>query len=196
MTSYDGYIISFPAGARGRLLANVVSKILTGSTKKIEFTSHNSAHVSMNDSRIISVIDYKSFVYNSNKKLTPIVLSHTFPNFKLIDNNEYLKNKRILINNVSKDDINEIILNSLIKNVMPRIKDIVENKHLSDQEIKLVSKWQNFYLREANIIFDEKILTNPNELLKLAPSTVMLLYWLLLPPTFKPFEVGSNFTKS
>jgi len=179
MNNSDGYVISFPAGARGRLIANIISKMLTGSTEKMQFTSYNSAHVHINDSNIMPLDDYKSFILKNNtiKNLTPILLSHTFPNFKHIDNDENFKNKRILIINVSKDDINEIILNQLIKNIMPRIKDMVENNHLSDREIKLIAEWQNFYLKKANIIFDEKILNNPdstNEFLKFAIDNVLL----------------------
>lgn len=162
MVTIDGCIIAFPNGARGRLIANIISKMLIGTTEGMQFTKYASSHNHLADAYIRTIWDYKTFTLENDNpnNFPPILLAHGFPEIDIIDSNDVLKNKKILVINIDHSDVDEVVLNNIMKSLMPRIEDMVNNKPLEDVEVNLIAQWQTFY-NLANITFSEKILTDP-----------------------------------
>ena len=186
--------MAFPSGAKGRLIANIISKMLIGTTEEMQFTKYASAHNHLTDSYIRIIWDYETFALEDDNtgNFPPVLLVHVFPKINIIDSNVFLKNKKIVVINIDRSDADEVILNNIIKSLMPRIEDVANNKPLMDIEIKLLANWQKFY-NLADITFSEKILTDPETTKKFLDFAVGNH---LLHKTINPAFFGTTLTDS
>lgn len=125
------YIISFLPGSSGRFITNILWRMLTGS-EYVSFDENNSAHdqspwqstyktsngdLDCNSKKIYEVVSFDNF---------GMVHTHTYPDFEAIRNNPNLANTKIILINVTFDEIPEVAFNCVKKNKIPdyRLDDI------------------------------------------------------------------------
>lgn len=166
--SHDGVIVSFPGGSRGRFILNIVHQLLSNNSTSIAYTKYNSAHTNADGAFIMPFLDTsRSFTIDRSKNIDnapELILTHHFPD-QSWDKNIYLKDKKIIIMNITDSDMNELILNQLIKNVFPRLEAIANNEKLEPREVMLVVHYTSMFLRKYNISITYEMTKTP-ELLR------------------------------
>lgn len=164
--NHDGFIIAFPAGSRGRLIANILSSMVNHVDDPIEYTEYGSAHIHHSEKSYIRLLGDPNIVqqgYDNTFNCVPVLLTHNFPDITKWDENSYLKNKKIIVISIDSNDTNEIILNQMIKNILPRIESFVNNKPLDDGEIKLLNSYRRVFSVHG-IFFDKQLLSDPKRI--------------------------------
>lgn len=162
----NGFTISFPAGARGRLIANVLSSMVNKIDDPIEYTEYGSAHLHHEEKSYIRIID-DPLTFKPQHDMTyecvPVFITHSFPDIPVWDKNTYFQNNKVIIINVDDEDINEILLNHLIKNIFPRIDSLVNDKPLESEELQLLHAYRRVFSVHG-IVFDKQLLTDPERI--------------------------------
>jgi predicted transcriptional regulator len=159
--NHNGFTISFPAGARGRLIANVLNGMVNKIDDPIEYTEYGSAHVHQEKSYIRKIDDPLIFKPQSDMvyECVPIFITHDFPDIPVWDKNIYFQNNKVIVINVDDEDINEILLNQIIKNIFPRIDSFVNDKPLESEELQLLYAYRRVFSVHG-IVFDKQLLSD------------------------------------
>lgn len=136
--TYNGYLVSFMPGSRGRLVANVVYKLCNNLSNHIEFTNLNSAHNFIDNNNVIFL----------RKKQDQLILSDTVKRVfftHLSPNETWPDNVGIIFINVSSDKFTETLLNAAIKNIFPKFEKQLGNIALTETESKFLSHYESLY---------------------------------------------------
>lgn len=121
MTDSESYIISFFPGTSGKLIAQVLWRMINGIDETIHFTPQNSAHVSYpwesswhhpetSDPNNAGPAMYSELTFDP----IGILATQMYPDFDTIK--DRLPNTKIIIISVSEDDLLEIAFNHITKN--------------------------------------------------------------------------------
>ena len=123
MSDSESYIISFFPGTSGKLIAQVLWRIINGKDETIEFTTENSAHISYPWEKSWHhpvTTDPNGAGQDMYKELTvdPIAILATqmYPDFDTIRTR--LPNTKIIIISFDEADLIEIAFNHITKNTM------------------------------------------------------------------------------
>ena len=148
----DRYIVSFEAGTSGRFICSIVWNLINNFDIDYSFTDRNSAHLSgpwvdtveapglelsisdiVNHPDVYSIIEYTDKnVREYNPYSSGLLQTHTYPDFDIIRNR--LPNTKIILVTFEEDDLLEILLNVIYKNLFDPvlvdgwIKPLLEDK--------------------------------------------------------------------
>ena len=163
----EGYLLFFIPGSCGRLIGNIVYKLISNDLTKIELTEYNSAHNSidsanfhfaMNKDRLLEMAA-DSFEKNN----MPIVINHLSFDEGLV-NFSKTTNKNIISIKLNDENLSEVSLNAVIKNVFPRLLQVLNNKPLSEREQWVVDIHTQQYLNLAGKKLEPEILVDPQKM--------------------------------
>lgn len=148
----DRYIVSFEAGTSGRFICSIVWNLINDFDIDYSFTDRNSAHLSgpwvdtveapglelsisdmVNHPDVYSIIEYTDKnVRKYNPYSSGLLQTHIYPDFDIIRNR--LPNTKIILITFDEDDLLEILLNVIYKNLFDPvlvegwIKPLLEDK--------------------------------------------------------------------
>ena len=166
----DRYIVSFEAGTSGRFICSIVWNLINDFDIDYSFTDRNSAHLSgpwvdtveapglelsisdmVNHPDVYSIIEYTDKnVRKYNPYSSGLLQTHIYPDFDIIRNR--LPNTKIILITFEEDDILEILLNVIYKNLFDPvlvegwIKPLLEDKqyfYLYDKIKKISEEYNN-----------------------------------------------------
>jgi hypothetical protein len=123
VTDSESYIISFFPGTSGKLIAQVLWRMINGIDETIHFTPENSAHISYpwesswhhpetSDPNNAGTDMYKELTFDPIATLA----TQMYPDFDTIRTR--LPNTKIIIISISEDELSEIAFNHITKNTM------------------------------------------------------------------------------
>ena len=135
-------------GARGRLIANIVYKLANNESTPIIFTEHNSAHTHIENWDMQYVSDMNQIHSNELKK--PVFFTHMYPNWDTTNT---------IFINVPSHKLEEVCLNAVIKNVIPKIEFLRSGGSLDNTQKTFMKIYEQF-LPENHI----EILSDQNKL--------------------------------
>lgn len=164
MSQREGYFVFFMPGARGRLFGNIIYKLINNIKADFPITEYNSAHLRTDDIEIDmamnSVDDVMHFTTGTSIEDTKLVIaSHLYPE-EGIENFSKITNKGVILINVKKENIPEIHINAVIKNIFPKLQALADGKVLSDKFHKEIEAYQERYFRLNNRELDSRVLTD------------------------------------
>jgi hypothetical protein len=164
MNMCDGYIVSFPVGGRGRFIIGLTHQLTSTDDPILPgYTKYNSAHNTPELSYIRHMFTVDGFSLNREENTygaTEIISTHCFPSIDW-SNNEYLKNKKIILITVENRDIPEIIANSVLKNIFPRLEMESHGVPLNSREQNFMGFYKKLFLNKYQITLDLSVLTDP-----------------------------------
>jgi hypothetical protein len=134
-------------GCRGRLIANIIYRLINNIDVPMEFTELNSAHVN---------IDYINLNYTTNPTMLPaktdknqVYWTHMYPN------SDWSSNFGKVIITADSSSIPEILLNAAIKNIFPKLEKQSKGIALDQVESKFMSVYKRMYGElDPNILID------------------------------------------
>lgn len=132
-----GYIVSFMPGSRGRLISNIIFKLVNNINADIEFTEYDSAHNFIDPVNLNLIEDPKLIV--ANKEIKQVFFTHSFPKY------DWPKNFTTILINSNIECVQEILLNAAIKNIFPKLEKQIKGETLSDRENKFLSYYKTHY---------------------------------------------------
>jgi len=135
--NYDNYVVSFMPGSRGRLFANLIYKLANNDPIPISFTEHNSAHNHI-DTWDMKYAPNLNKIYTDPHK-TSVFFTHAYPNLKYIP-----PNTGTVFINVSSSKIDEVCLNAVIKNVIPKIEFLRDGGTLDETQNAFMKPYERF----------------------------------------------------
>lgn len=138
----DSYIISFFPGTSGKLIAQVLWRMINGIDETIHFTPENSAHVSYpwesswhhpktSDPNTAGTDVYKELTFDP----IAILATQMYPDFDTIKTR--LPNTKIIIISIDENDLLEIAFNHITKNTQVSVnqrKELLKRGHELDDK--------------------------------------------------------------
>jgi len=122
-------------GASGRLFANIVYKLANNEAAPIVLTKYNSAHSTIHKWDMQYIDNIKNIYTTQNSK--PVFFTHLFPNW----NTEMIGTIFI---NIKRENLTEICLNAVIKNVIDKIEFMNSGGILSDHQQNFMKTYAKF----------------------------------------------------
>jgi hypothetical protein len=135
-------------GARGRLIANILYKLVNNESTPICFTEHNSAHTNIYDWDMKYISDINQAHTNPNKK--PVFFTHLYPTRK----------HGVVFINVPRYKLDEVCLNAVIKNVVAKVEFIKGGGILDDTGVAFLKTYEKLLPNNYIDLLDDNNLHN------------------------------------
>ena len=120
-------------GARGRLIANILYKLVNNESTPIIFTEHNSAHTRIENWDMQYISDISQLHTNEYKK--PVFFTHLYPSWNTTNT---------IFINVPSYKVEEVCLNAVIKNVISKIELLQKGNSFNHLQTNFIKPYEQF----------------------------------------------------